>query len=58
MGKGLSLTSYKVTTLQDNLAGLMLTFLCMWLLKKRFSPIVIIIGLFVLGILGHVCGLL
>lgn len=65
MGKGLSLTSYKVTTLQDNLdqlipglAGLLLTFLCMWLLKKRVSPIVIIIGLFVLGILGHVCGLL
>ena len=65
MGKGLSLTSYKVTTLQDNLdqlipglAGLLLTFLCMWLLKKRVSPIVIIIGLFVSGILGHVCGLL
>ena len=65
MGKGLSLTSYKVTTLQDNLdqlipglAGLLLTFLCMWLLKKRVSPIVIIIGLLVLGILGHVCGLL
>ena len=65
MGKGLSLTEYKVTTLQDNLdslipglAALLLTLLCMWLLKKKVSPIVIILGLFVVGILGHVIGLL
>ena len=65
MGKGLSLTEYKVTTLQDNLdslipglAALLLTLLCMWLLKKKVSPIVIILGLFIVGILGHVIGLL
>ena len=65
MGKGLSLTSTKVTTLQNNLdqlipglAALLLTILCMWLLKKNVSPIVIILGLFIVGILGHVVGLL
>ncbi len=64
-GKGLSLTPEKVTTLQDNLnslipglAALLLTFLCMWLLKKKVSPIVIIIAIFIVGILGHVVGLL
>ena len=48
------------TQLQDNLnqlipglAGLLITFLCMWLLKKKVSPIVIIFGLFVVGILGR-----
>jgi PTS system mannose-specific IID component len=62
---GKALSNIKVTTLQDNLdqlipglAGLLLTFLCMWLLKKKVSPIVIILGLFVVGILGHVIGLL
>lgn len=62
---GRSLTSTKVTTLQDNLnmlvpglAGLLLTFLCMWLLKKKVSPIVIILGIFVVGILFHVWGLM
>jgi PTS system mannose-specific IID component len=62
---GLSLTSYQTKTLQDNLdslipglAGLLLTFLCMWLLKKKVSPIVIILGLFVVGVVGHVVGLL
>ena len=65
MGKGKSLTSTKVTTLQDNLnslipglAGLLLTFFCMWLLKKKVSPIWIIIGIFVVGILFHVWGIL
>lgn len=62
---GLSLTQYKTTTLQNNLdslipglAGLLLTFLCMWLLKKKVSPIIIILGLFVVGVVGHVIGLL
>ena len=62
---GMSLTNTKVTTLQDNLnmlvpglAGLLLTFLCMWLLKKKVSPIVIILGIFVVGILFHVWGLM
>lgn len=62
---GLSLTKTKVTTLQNNLdnlipglAALLLTLLCMWLLKKKVSPIVIILGLFVVGVGGHVIGLL
>lgn len=61
---GLSLTSTKVTTLQQNLdsllpglAGLVLTFICMWLLDRDVSPIVIILGLFVIGVVGHVIGL-
>ena len=62
---GLSLTADKVTTLQDNLNSLipgfvplLLTLLCMWLLKKNVSPIIIIIALFIVGIGGHVIGLL
>ena len=55
----------KVTTLQDNLNGLvpglaalLLTFACMWLLKRKVNPIVIIFGLFALGILAHVAGVM
>ena len=62
---GLSLTPTKVTTLQNNLdqlipglAGLLITFVCMWLLKKKVSPIVIILGLFALGIVFHLIGLM
>ncbi|MBW9148987.1 PTS system mannose/fructose/sorbose family transporter subunit IID [Clostridium sp. CM028] len=62
---GLSLTSDKVTTLQNNLdslipgiAGLGLTLLCMWLLKKKVSPITIIFGLFAVGIVFHLIGLM
>ncbi|MFJ5476822.1 PTS system mannose/fructose/sorbose family transporter subunit IID [Enterococcus faecium] len=65
VNNGLALSPEKVTTLQDNLdqlipglAALGLTLLCMWLLKKKVSPIVIILGLFVVGIVGHVIGLL
>ena len=54
------LSNIKVTTLQENLdqlvpglAALLLTFLCMWLLKKKVSPILIIFGLFAVGIVGH-----
>ncbi|MFD1317094.1 PTS system mannose/fructose/sorbose family transporter subunit IID [Loigolactobacillus zhaoyuanensis] len=57
---GMSLDKFKVTTLQDNLdqlipglAGLLLTFLCMWLLKKKVSPIIVILGLFVVGVVLH-----
>jgi len=35
------------------LAALALTFLCMWLLRKKISPIVIIVGLFIVGIVGN-----
>jgi PTS system mannose-specific IID component len=62
---GLSLDPTSVTTLQDNLddlipgfAGLLLTLLCCWLLKKNVSPIVIIVALFLVGILAHVVGLM
>ena len=62
---GLSLTAEKVTTLQNNLdslipglAGLLLTLLCMWLLKKKVSPITIIFGLFAIGIVFHLIGLM
>ena len=62
---GLSLTDVTVTTLQNNLdslipglAGLLVTLLCMWLLKKKVSPIVIILGLFATGIIFHVIGLM
>jgi len=58
---GRSLDKYKVTTLQDNLnqlipglAALLITFLSMWLLKKKVSPIIIILGLFVVGVILHV----
>ncbi|WP_099974416.1 PTS system mannose/fructose/sorbose family transporter subunit IID [Lactobacillus terrae] len=64
-GQGLSLTSTKVTTLQDNLdslipglAALLLTFFCMWLLKKKISPIIIIFGLFFVGIIFHLLNLM
>jgi len=62
---GLSLEPVKVTTLQNNLdslipglAGLVITFLCMWLLKKKVSPIIMILGLFVVGIVFHLIHLM
>ncbi|OCA83151.1 PTS mannose family transporter subunit IID [Bacillus sp. FJAT-27225] len=62
---GLSLSDTKVTTLQDNLdslipglAPLLLTLLCMWLLKKKVSPITIILGLFVVGVGFHLLGIM
>lgn len=58
------LDQVKVTTLQQNLdqlipglAALCLTLLCCWLLKKKVSPIVIILALFIVGIaarLAHI----
>jgi PTS system mannose-specific IID component len=62
---GMYMDATRVTTLQDNLNSLvpglvplLLTFLCMWLLKKKVSPIAIILGLFCVGIVGHLIGLL
>ncbi|WP_010648754.1 PTS system mannose/fructose/sorbose family transporter subunit IID [Oceanobacillus massiliensis] len=62
---GRSLSEYNVTTLQDNLdslipglAGLLITLLSMWLLRKKVSPIVMILGLFVVGIVFHAIGLM
>ena len=55
----------KVTTLQATLDSLIpglaavgVTLLCCWLLKKKVSPIAIIIGMFAIGIVGHLIGLL
>lgn len=62
---GLSISDQQVTTLQDNLdslipglAALILTLVCMWLLRKKVSPIVIILGLFVVGIVFHLLNLM
>ena len=62
---GFEMDDVRVTTLQDNLdqlipglAPLLLTFFSMWLLKKKVSPIVIIFGLFGVGIFGYLIGLL
>ena len=64
VGAGFSQSPYHVTTLQDNLdqlipglAPLLLTLFSMWLLKKKVSPILIIFGLFAVGILGYLVGL-
>lgn len=55
----------KVTTLQQNLdqlipglAALLLTLLCCWLIKRKVSPILIIIALFVVGVVAHVAGIM
>lgn len=55
----------KVTTLQQNLdqlipgfAALLLTLLCCWLLRKKVSPIVIIVALFIVGILARLGGIM
>ncbi|GIN58001.1 PTS system mannose/fructose/sorbose family transporter subunit IID [Lederbergia ruris] len=63
--EGLSLTAHKITTLQDNLdslipglAGLALTLLSMWLLRKNVSPIIMILGLFAVGIVFHLIHLM
>lgn len=65
VGAGLSQVPEKVTSFQQNLdellpgfMHLLLTFLCMWLLKKKVSPITIIIGLFVVGIIARVIGIM
>lgn len=62
---GAGLNQIKTTTLQANLdqlipglSALLLTLLCCWLLKKKVSPIVIIIALFVVGILAHLAGIM
>ncbi|HEN6852339.1 TPA: PTS mannose/fructose/sorbose transporter family subunit IID [Streptococcus agalactiae] len=62
---GLSLDKMQPQTLQGQLdslipglAGLLLTFFCMWLLKKKVSPITIIVGLFIVGILARLAGVM
>lgn len=62
---GLSLDSVQPQTLQGQLnslipglMGLLLTFLCMWLLKKKVSPITIILALFAVGIAARFLGIM
>ncbi len=62
---GLSLYPTQAQTLQGQLdslipglMGLLLTFLCMHLLKKKVTPITIIIGLFALGIVARLLGIM
>lgn len=65
VASGLSLNSTQTNTLQGQLdslipglMGLLLTFFCMWLLKKKVSPITIIIGLFIVGIIARFFGIM
>ena len=62
---GLSLDNIQPQTLQGQLnslipglMGLLLTFLCMWLLKKKVSPISIILALFAVGIAARFFGIM
>ena len=62
---GMSLDRVQPQTLQGQLdslipglMGLLLTFLCMWLLKKKVSPITIILALFVVGIAARFFGIM
>ena len=62
---GLSLDKIQPQTLQSQLnslipglMGLLLTFLCMWLLKKKVSPISIILALFAVGIAARFFGIM
>ncbi|MDR2799567.1 MAG: PTS system mannose/fructose/sorbose family transporter subunit IID [Bifidobacteriaceae bacterium] len=55
----------KVTTLNDmlndifmGLPALLLLFLCIWLLRRKVNPLIIIFGLFAFGILGYWLGFL
>jgi PTS system mannose-specific IID component len=43
--------------LLPGLMPLVLTLLCIWLLRKKVNPITIIFGLFAIGILGALAGL-
>lgn len=62
---GMNLYGSEITTMQDTLdellpgiAPLLLTLVCVWLLRKKVSPITIIFALFGIGILGYAIGLL
>lgn len=59
-----SMGEHVVTTLQSildslmpGLVALLMTFACMWLLKRGMNPLVVILGLFALGIIGYAIGL-
>jgi len=48
----------QLDSLIPGLMGLLLTFLCMWLLKKKVSPITIILALFAVGIAARFFGIM
>ncbi len=59
-----ALGEHVVTTLQTildslmpGLVALLMTFACMYLLKRGMNPLVVILGLFALGIVGYAIGL-
>ncbi|OJF95350.1 PTS mannose family transporter subunit IID [Alkalibacterium sp. 20] len=61
---GMAIQPQEVTTMQHTLdqllpgiAPLLLTLGCVWLLRRKVSPITIIFGLFVVGIIGYVLGI-
>lgn len=61
---GSNVNPEQVTTMQNifdslipGLIPLLLTFACIWLLRKKVNPIVIIFGLFIIGIIGYVLGI-
>ena len=45
-------------SLLPGLVPLLLTFLCMWLLRRKINAIWIIFGMFAVGILGYWAGIL
>ena len=44
-------------SLMPGIVPLLMTFACMWLLRKNVNPLLIILGLFALGIVGYAIGL-
>ena len=44
-------------SLMPGIVPLLMTFACMWLLRKNVNPLIIILGLFALGIVGYAIGL-
>ncbi len=53
---GLPLNAF-LDSLVPGLSGLLLTLGCIYLLRKKVSPLVLIAGIFVLGVIGHAIGL-
>jgi Phosphotransferase system, mannose/fructose/N-acetylgalactosamine-specific component IID len=60
--QGSSLTSYTVQEQLDNIMPnilpLMLTFLIYWLLQKKVSPLICMVGLMIFGVIGYSIGIL
>ena len=44
-------------SLMPGIVPLLMSFACMWLLRKNVNPLIIILGLFALGIVGYAIGL-